>query len=77
MASGGPLQGRDFRAWNGEARAGSADYCFRDGDHAYMGDPPHEPQGWYELFDSDSAMLGAVRGHTANMCLGLTEPCPV
>ena len=76
-ASGGPVQGSNFWAWNGEARAAHADYRFRDGDHAYMGDPPHEPQGWYGLFDSDSAMLATVRGHAANMCLGLTEPCPV
>jgi mannan endo-1,4-beta-mannosidase len=28
-----------------------------------MGDPPHEPQGWYGMFDSDAAMLAIVREH--------------
>lgn len=60
-ASDGPLMGCDFWAWNGEARAAHADFRFRDGDHAYMGDPPHEPQGWYGLFDTDESTLALVR----------------
>ncbi|WP_211196061.1 glycoside hydrolase 5 family protein [Alteraurantiacibacter aquimixticola] len=73
---GGPMQGSNFWAWNGEARAAHEDYRFQDGDRAYMGDPPHEPQGWYGNFDSDTAMLNLIRGHVDNKCLGLTEPCP-
>ncbi len=76
-ASGGALQGSNFWAWNGEARAGHADYRFQDGDRAYMGDPPHEPQGWYGLFDSDETMLATLRDHATNACRGLTEPCPI
>lgn len=64
-ATGGPIQGSNFWAWNGEARAAHPDYAFRDGDLAYMGDPPHEPQGWYGLFDTDTAMLQTVRAHAA------------
>jgi mannan endo-1,4-beta-mannosidase len=30
-----------------------------------MGDPPHEPQGWYGVFDSDAAMLEVIRAHVA------------
>ena len=75
-ANNGPIQGSNFWAWNGEARAAHPDFRFKDGDHAYMGDPPHEPQGWYGLFDTDAAMLETVRGHAANSCIGLTEPCP-
>ena len=63
LASGGPLQGTNFWAWNGEARAQHPDRRFRDGDLEYMGDPPHEPQGWYGVFDSDEAMLALVREH--------------
>ncbi|MXO88205.1 mannanase [Altererythrobacter aestuarii] len=73
---GGPLQGSNFWAWNGEARAAHPDFHFRDGDRAYMGDPPHEPQGWYGNFDSDAAMLGLIRDHVRAKCRGLTEPCP-
>ncbi|MBO9519232.1 MAG: cellulase family glycosylhydrolase [Porphyrobacter sp.] len=75
--SGGPIMGSNFWAWNGEARAAHPDYRFRDGDRAYMGDPPHEPQGWYGLFDTDESTLTLVRDHAATRgCLGLSSPCP-
>ncbi|GGB40038.1 mannanase [Sphingomonas metalli] len=56
MAEGGPIAGTNFWAWNGEARAQHPDFRFRAGDHAYMGDPPHEPQGWYGVFTGDSTV---------------------
>ena len=61
--SGGVLQGSNFWAWNGEARAAHADARFREGDLAYMGDPPHEPQGWYGNFDTDAEMAKVIAGH--------------
>ena len=77
-ANGGPMQGSNFWAWNGEARAEHDDYRFKDGDLNYMGDPPHEPQGWYGNFDSDEAMLNLIGAHIGNKCLGLdnAETCP-
>jgi mannan endo-1,4-beta-mannosidase len=71
--TGGPIAGSNFWAWNGEARAEHADFRFAEGDRAWMGDPPHEPQGWYGLFDSDASTLAVVRAHAARRCLGL--PC--
>ncbi|MBB3033671.1 glycoside hydrolase 5 family protein [Alteriqipengyuania lutimaris] len=62
-ASGGPTQGSNFWAWNGEARAAHSDARFRDGDLQYMGDPPHEPQGWFGNFDTDAEMLALIRDH--------------
>lgn len=74
--TGGPVAGSAFWAWNGEARAAHPDARFRDGDNtgggAYMGDPPHEPQGWFGIFDSDAAMLDDIRAHAARRCLGLS-----
>jgi mannan endo-1,4-beta-mannosidase len=67
IARGGPICGSNFWAWNGEARAEHADYRFQDGDRQYMGDPPHEPQGWYGNFDSDAAVLELIRGHAAKV----------
>ena len=61
--TGGPVQGTNFWAWNGEARAAHPDHKFKDGDLSYMGDPPHEPQGWYGNFDSDTNMLDVIRNH--------------
>jgi mannan endo-1,4-beta-mannosidase len=64
-ASSGVIAGSNFWAWNGEARAAHPDARFKDGDRAYMGDPPHEPQGWYGVFDSDAGMLEVIRTHVA------------
>ena len=66
-AAGGPLAGTNFWAWGGEARAGAADHRFRRGDKNYLGDPPHEPQGWYSVFDSDRSTKALIRAHAATM----------
>lgn len=58
--AGGVIAGSNFWAWNGEAHP---DARFKDGDRAYMGDPPHEPQGWYGVFDSDAAIQAVIREH--------------
>lgn len=63
MARGGPVAGSNFWAWNGEARAAHTDFRFRPGDTAYMGDPPHEPQGWYGIFDTDAEMHALIGAH--------------
>ncbi len=63
LAAGGPVQGTNFWAWTGEARAQHPDHRFHPGDTQYMGDPPHEPQGWYGGFDSDKAVNALVRAH--------------
>lgn len=62
---GGPLAGSNFWAWNGEGRAAHADARFRPGDATFLGDPPHEPQGWYGVFDGDGSTLARIRTHAA------------
>jgi len=64
MTEGGPIVGTNFWAWNGEARAAHPDYRFKDGDKQYMGDPPHEPQGWYGIFTGDTT-IRLVADHAA------------
>jgi mannan endo-1,4-beta-mannosidase len=64
-ARGGPLAGSNFWAWGGEGRASSRDHRFRPGDTGYVGDPPHEPQGWYSVFDSDESSKAVIRAHAA------------
>lgn len=63
MAINGPLAGSNFWAWTGEARTAHPDHRFRRGDRNYMGDPPHEPQGWYGVFDSDSTTQAVIAAH--------------
>ncbi|AJP74397.1 mannanase [Sphingomonas hengshuiensis] len=62
---GGPIVGSNFWAWNGEGRAAHGDHRFRSGDTAWLGDPPHEPQGWYGVYDSDASTRAIVRDHAA------------
>jgi mannan endo-1,4-beta-mannosidase len=60
---GGPIAGSNFWAWNGEGRAAHGDRRFRSGDTVWLGDPPHEPQGWYGVFDGDASTKALVRAH--------------
>jgi mannan endo-1,4-beta-mannosidase len=63
--AGGPVAGSNFWAWSGSGRAAHPDFVFRRGDRAYLGDPPHEPQGWYGVFSSDETTRAVVREHAA------------
>ncbi|WP_404338401.1 mannanase [Sphingomonas sp. MMS12-HWE2-04] len=63
--TGGPVAGSNFWAWNGEGRAVHGDHRFRKGDTAWLGDPPHEPQGWYGVFDSDASTRALIKAHAA------------
>ncbi len=65
VKAGGPIAGSNFWAWNGEGRAVHGDHRFRTGDTAWLGDPPHEPQGWYGVFDSDETTKAIIKAHAA------------
>jgi mannan endo-1,4-beta-mannosidase len=65
--SGGPIAGSNFWAWGGEGRAQHADKAFAPGDTGYVGDPPHEPQGWYSVFDSDASTQALIRDHARTL----------
>jgi mannan endo-1,4-beta-mannosidase len=62
---GGPLQGSNFWGWGGEGRAQHPDHHFVRGDTSYVGDPPHEPQGWYSVFDGDTSTQAVIRNYTS------------
>lgn len=66
-ASRGPIAGSNFWAWGGEGRAAHADRKFRPGDVSYLGDPPHEPQGWYSVLAGDSSTQTLIRDHAAQL----------
>ena len=71
--TGGPIAGSNFWAWNGAGRALHGDHRFRSGDTAWLGDPPHEPQGWYGVFDTDASTRGVIAAH-AKALAGVGEP---
>jgi mannan endo-1,4-beta-mannosidase len=65
--SGGPIGGTNFWSWNGEGRAQHDDFKFVRGDLSYLGDPPHEPQGWYGVFDTDVSTHALIRAHLSKL----------
>jgi mannan endo-1,4-beta-mannosidase len=67
MKTGGPVAGTHFWAWSGEGRAQHPDHHFQPGDTSYVGDPPHEPQGWYGVFDVDATTQAVIRDHAAGV----------
>jgi mannan endo-1,4-beta-mannosidase len=64
---GGPVAGSNFWAWGGEGRTGTPDHHFSLGAAHFVGDPPHEPQGWYSVFDRDESTKAVIRAHAAEM----------
>ena len=64
---GGPLVGSNFWAWNGEGRTRNPDFRFQSGDKDWLGDPPHEPQGWYGVFDTDASTRRLVTVHARSL----------
>lgn len=57
---GSPVAGVNFWAWSGEARPSlPLGTPWRSGD-ALLGDPPHEPQGWYGVYESDKTTLDII-----------------
>jgi mannan endo-1,4-beta-mannosidase len=59
-AGGGAAVGDNFWAWAGEGRPS-------DPAPQWIGDPPHEPQGWYSVYDLDASTLAVIAAHGADM----------
>lgn len=55
-----PLAGCNFWAWGGTGRPRAAKSIWKPGDDL-IGDPPHEYQGWYSIYDQDESTLELVR----------------
>ena len=59
--AGGPIAGCNFWGWAGSGRP--RDLVWQSGDD-YLCDPPHEPQGWYSVFDCDSSTINTIKRHS-------------
>ncbi|MEO1713632.1 MAG: mannanase, partial [Bacteroidota bacterium] len=55
-----PLAGCNFWAWGGMGRPSAAKSIWQAGDDL-IGDPPHEYQGWYSIYDQDTSTLELIR----------------
>lgn len=62
--SEGPVVGCNFWGWSGTGRP--RDLVWQAGDD-YLCDPPHEPQGWYSVFDCDTTTINIIKSATTNL----------
>ena len=57
---GRPIAGCNFWAWGGEGRPRGPRAVWQPGDD-FIGDPPHELQGWYSVYEKDVSTLEVIR----------------
>lgn len=60
---GSPLVGCNFWAWAGSGRPLSPKALWKSGD-PFIGDPPHEHQGWYSIYDKDQSTIKIIQKYT-------------
>ncbi len=58
------LMGCNFWAWAGSGRP--VHELWQPGD-PMIGDPPHEEQGWYSIYNRDASTLDVIRAHATKM----------
>ncbi|MEZ4829301.1 MAG: cellulase family glycosylhydrolase [Bacteroidia bacterium] len=64
--SGTPVAGVNFWAWGGEGRPREPHAVWKAGDD-FIGDPPHEYQGWYSVYDKDESTIRIIREFAEKM----------
>jgi mannan endo-1,4-beta-mannosidase len=60
------VAGVNFWAWGGEGRPGEVEGLWHAGDN-FIGDPPHEFQGWYSVYDKDSTTNSIIGSYAQKM----------
>lgn len=67
MKNQGVVQGVNFWAWSGDSRpTGRGGSMWKNGD-PLLGDPPHEPQGWYGTYSSDVETMKVIRDYARSI----------
>lgn len=64
--AGTPMAGSNFWAWGGEAHGVHNDSLWKPGDQL-LGDPPHEPQGFNAIYDTDTSTVAILSRHAEKM----------
>lgn len=70
-ARSGSMSGANFWSWSGEGRPSAPGALWRFGDEL-TGDPPHERQGWYSVYDTDSSTIEIIK-HYADLMTGVNS----
>ena len=60
------LQGINFWAWAGEGRPSAPKSIYTSGDDL-IGDPPHEYQGWYSVYNTDVSTLELIKKYNKHL----------
>ncbi len=60
------IAGVNFWAWGGEGRPRSPEVLWEVGDD-FIGDPAHETQGWYSVYDTDKSTLKIIKRYSEKM----------
>jgi len=63
---GSSLVGCNFWAWGGEGRPREPHSIWKKGDE-FIGDPPHEYQGWYSVYDTDLSTLAIIEKYAKKL----------
>ena len=65
-SSNTPVAGVNFWAWGGEGRPKKAEGMWNKEDQ-FIGDPPHETQGWYSVYDKDFSTHKIIKKYATKM----------
>lgn len=60
------VAGCNFWAWAGEGRPRVPEGFWKPGDE-FIGDPPHEGQGWYSVYDTDTLTTEIIKNYAGKM----------
>ena len=60
------LAGCNFWAWAGLGRPRVPEGFWKKGDD-FIGDPPHESQGWYSVYNTDSSTIKIIAAYASKM----------
>lgn len=66
-SNGGAGAGDNFWAWAGQDRPLEPYGSFWSPGDPWIGDPPHEHQGWYSVYDADTSTLNTISNHANDM----------
>ncbi|MCV9386816.1 glycoside hydrolase 5 family protein [Reichenbachiella ulvae] len=62
----GIIQGCNFWSWGGEGRPANPGMLWEPGDDL-IGDPAHERQGWYSVYETDSSTIELIKSYTSKI----------
>ncbi|TKD11826.1 glycoside hydrolase 5 family protein [Polyangium fumosum] len=68
VRAGAPVGGVNVWAWAGEGRPRRAGGLWQRND-PFIGDPPHEAQGWYGIYDTDHSTLRVIADYARQIAL--------